>query len=145
MAACQIKHPRFMREASAFPEGYQGRWEVVLPGSRNQVFQAGVTVKSSGDSLLWTYFSQVVDTTSHKTYACGPIVTNMPIWWDDSLHLAQANHGVEQGYGFDFLRLVNKDQLQVNSPLLATSCRGPGGFNASQLLLSKVTSFRYEP
>ncbi|GAB4043356.1 hypothetical protein [Spirosoma jeollabukense] len=144
-AACQTKHERFRREASAFPPGYIGRWETVVPGMGNQIFQAGVSVEASGDSLLWTYFSQLVDTTNQKTYACGPIVTTMPIWWDDSLQLAQANHGVGQGYGFDFLRLVSTDRLQINSPALATSCRGPGGFNASQLLLSKVTSFRYKP
>jgi hypothetical protein len=145
VAACQLKQERFMRKASAFPNGYVGRWEAILPGTGKQVFQAGVSIETSGDSLLWTYFSQVVDTTNQKTVPCGPIVTRMPIWWDDYLELAQANHGVGQGYGFDFLRLLSSDHLQLNSPSLATSCRGPGGFNKSQLMMSKVTSFRYQP
>ncbi|CCH57598.1 hypothetical protein BN8_p06792 (plasmid) [Fibrisoma limi BUZ 3] len=145
VAACQVKRERFIREASAFSNGYVGHWEAVLPGTGSQVFQAGVSIEPSGDSLLWTYFSQIVDTTTKKKYLCGPIVTQMPVWWDDSLQVVQANHGVGQGYGFDVLRVTATGQLQVNSPSLASSCRGPGGFNASQVLLSKVTTFRYQP
>lgn len=143
MAACQHKQERFQREASAFPKGYVGRWEVVLHKPGSQVFQAGVTIETSGDSLLWQYFSQVVDTTTNRKIPCGAEMDFMPVWWDDSLHLVQANHGVGQGYGYDFLRLKASDQLQMNSPSLASDCRT--FFSNSQLTLSKVDSFRYQP
>lgn len=134
-----------MRTADAFPAPLIGQWEALLPGNGNQIFHAGITVEPSGDSLLWGYFSQVVDTTNRKSFPCGPQVHRMPIWWDDSLQLAQANHGVGQGFGFDFLRLIGKENLQMNSPSLAVACRGPLGFNSSQLLFTKVHSFRYKP
>jgi|GEM_PF-5579730 len=139
------KQERFIREASAFPTGYAGRWEVILPGTDQRVFQAGVHVEPSGDSLLWTYFSQLVDTVSHQVIPCGPEVARMPVWWDDSTQTAQANHGADQGYGYDVLRLRTANQLQLNSLWLATSCRGIGGFNSTQLILSRVQTFRYEP
>lgn len=140
MVACQPK-PRFQREAAAFPVGYVGQWEAILPGRGPQVFQAGISVVTSGDSLLWQYFSQLVDTTTNVVIPCGAQMDFMPIWWDDSLQVGQANHG----YGFDFIRPSKPNQLQLNSLWLATKCRGPDGFNATQLLLSKVTSFRYQP
>ncbi len=139
------KQERFIRESSAFPPGYAGRWEVILPGAGKRVFQAGVHVESSGDSLLWTYFSQLVDTVSHQSTPCGPVVEQMPVWWDDSTQTAQGNHGADQGYGFDVLRLRTVDKLQLNSLWLATGCRGIGGFNSTQLVLSRVQNFRYEP
>lgn len=145
VVACHSRQERFIREASAFPEGYPGRWEVVLPGEGSRIFQAGIYIEASGDSLLWNYFSQLVDTTSNRKFACGPEVFQMPIWWDDSTQVAQGNHGANQGYGFDALRLLDGTTLQLNSPWLATNCRGPGGFNSSQLVFSKVNSFRYKP
>lgn len=145
MAGCQVEQDRFLREASAFPEGYVGRWETVVPSRGTQVFQAGVSIETSGDSLVWAYFSQLVDTTNNRKIACGPAMDLMPIWWDDSLQLAQANHGVGQGYGFDFLQLTSANQLQMNSPSLAPDCRGFFGLNATQLVFTKVDSFRFEP
>lgn len=143
--SCQLKQERFLRTADAFPVTLIGQWEARLPGRGSQVFHAGLSVEPSGDSLLWNYFSQVVDTAGNGALPCGPQVQRMPIWWDDSLQLAQANHGVGQGFGFDFLRLTKNSQLQMNSPSIAPDCRGPLGFNASQLLFTKVHSFRYKP
>lgn len=146
VVACQVKRDRFIRDSSAFPNGYVGHWEVVLPSSGPRVFQAGVSVVPSSDSLLWQYFSQIVDTTTNQKTACGPEMDLMPIWWDDSLQLAQADHGVGQGFGYDFLRLTGKEQLQMNSPSLATYCqRGFFGVNTGQLVFTKVNSFRYQP
>ena len=144
-AACHTRQERFIREASAFPEGYTGHWEVILPGGGPRIFQAGIRIEASGDSLLWGYFSQLVDTTDNRKLTCGPEVFQMPIWWDDSIQVAEGNHGANQGYGFDVLRLLDGNTLQLNSPRLAISCRGPGGFNSSQLVFSKVNSFRYKP
>lgn len=143
--ACQVKHERFMREASAFPPGYVGNWEVVLSSSGSQVFQAGVSIAPSGDSLRWQYFSRFVDTTTHRKTVCGPEMDFMPVWWDDSLKLVQANHGVGQGFGYDFLRLISAQRLQMNSPSLASYCRGFFSVNTGQLVFSKVDSFRYQP
>lgn len=136
---------RFRKEADAFPDPYVGQWEAVLPGAGPQIFQAGITIEPSGDSLVWGYFAQRVDTVTKQKMACGPEVWRMPIWWDDSLQLAQANHGVGQGFGFDFLRLTRADRLQMNSPSLAPNCRGFFGVNTSQLIFSKVQHFRYKP
>lgn len=145
VVACQANHDRFIRDSSAFPNGYVGHWEVVLPSSGPQVFQAGVSVVPSGDSLLWQYFSRIVDTTTNQKIPCGPEMDFMPMWWDDSLQLAQADHGVGQGFGYDFLRLTSADRLQMNSTSLAPDCRGPFGINTSQLIFSRVDFFRHKP
>lgn len=145
VAACSLKHERYRREAAAFPDTYIGHWEALLSGNGSQVFQAGVTVEPSGDSLLWSYFSRLIDTTTRRVYPCGAQVKQMPLWWDDSLQVVQANHGVGQGYGFDQLHLTGADQLQMNSFSLASTCQGPFGMNATQLTFSKVNSFRFNP
>lgn len=145
VVACQGNQERFQRNADAFPATYAGRWEVVLPSGGPRIFQAGVTIESSGDSLVWGYFSRLVDTTTGKILPCGPEVYRMPVWWDDSLQVAQANHGVGQGYGYDLLRLTRTDRLQMNSTSLAPDCRGPFGVNTGQLIFSRVDSFRHKP
>lgn len=143
-SSCQ-KQDRFRRTAADFPVGYVGQWEAVLPGGSARLFYAGVTIKPSGDSLLWSYFSQLVDTTTHHKIPCGPEMAFMPFRWDDSTHIALGDHGATQGYGFDKLQLLSPSKLQLNSLWLATSCRGPGGFNSSQLVFSKVNSFQFNP
>ncbi|MVM42224.1 hypothetical protein GO730_38625 [Spirosoma sp. HMF3257] len=143
--ACQGKHERFVRESSAFPADYIGKWQAISDMNGPKRLVAGITIQHSGDSLVWHYFSQIVDTITHHTMPCGPDMDFMPILWDDSLNLAKANHGVGQGYGFDDLRLLQGNQLQMNSFSLASYCRGPFGLNSTQLIFTKVNSFRYQP
>ena len=45
LAACSLKHDRFVREASAFPSGYTGKWQAVARMAGPQIFQAGLTIQ----------------------------------------------------------------------------------------------------
>ncbi|WP_338877298.1 hypothetical protein WBJ53_32965 (plasmid) [Spirosoma sp. SC4-14] len=145
VAACHAKQERFLRKSAAFPKEYVGNWQAISTMGGPKKLQAGITIQPSGDSLLWHYFSQIVDTTTRQKTPCGPEMDFMPILWDDSLHVAKADHGVGQGYGYDYLRLTSAKQLQMKSFSLATYCRGPFGLNTTQLTFSKVETFRYKP
>lgn len=134
---------RFQSTATIFPDGLTGKWEVKLPNGLNaNQFQAGLTIEPSGDSLVWSYFSRFVDSTSGRILTtCGPKIDKMPVWWDDSLKVIQVDHGQNRGYGFDFLTLEGQGHLRIRSPWLAPACQGPTGFNGRQLVLSRVNSF----
>ena len=135
---------RFQSKATVIPKDYVGNWEVKLSNGLNaNQLQAGLTIEPSGDSLLWSYTSRLIDSTSGRVLSnCGPRVIKMPVWWDDSLKIIQADHGQNLGYGFDLLSLADTDQLRIQSIWLATTCKGPTGFNSRQLILTRVHAFR---